>query len=238
MSKEQNKCCGKCVKYNEGYPCWNTLCKCHKETKLLECNCQYEEGHSFECPLYKPTPNPLETKLPKERCEFCSGKGWTLDKWAKCPKCSGSGLSPQKEEPKCVCGCQDRNKVFSKDKIWDKNCIYFHQKEEPKESFEERTAKKLDNDILDKICEEPKEWEVEFEVLFEELDEQFFPTGKNKLKTFISKVESKAKQETIAKVREMIEEECEKICGKEQKYRSNGCMHLTTLQILDKLKGI
>lgn len=83
-----------------------------KETK---CNCQYEEGHSFECPLYRPTPNPLE---------------------------------------------------------------------EPKESFEERTAKKLDNDILSKISEEPKEWE-------EWTIDSNSPTEKE-FKQFISQVESKA----------------------------------------------
>ena len=30
-------------------------------------------------------------KAKKIRCKFCSGKGWTLDYWAICGKCNGSG---------------------------------------------------------------------------------------------------------------------------------------------------
>lgn len=31
------------------------------------------------------------SKIVKERCKFCSGKGWTFEIWASCPKCCGYG---------------------------------------------------------------------------------------------------------------------------------------------------
>lgn len=45
----------------------------------------------------------LKHKSVKEECRFCSGKGWTLDKWATCPKCEGNG--------KVWCKVEEKNEI-------------------------------------------------------------------------------------------------------------------------------
>lgn len=162
MSKEQNKCCEKCIWYQMNRCYLNGNCSCHKEPKLPECK------HSNEW-------------LRDGNCVLCS-KRWNKD-------------SPQKEEPK--------------------------------ESFEERTAKKLDNDILDKICEEPKEWE-------EWTIDNNSPTEKE-FKKFISKVESKAKQEVISLCLEKLKD----ICNKSKTERGLAqALSNYIITLSDKLKGI
>lgn len=52
----------------------------------------------------------------EEVCKFCSGRGWTLDKWTTCPKCNGTGKikTIKHTNPECPCYMLDKQSGVSK----------------------------------------------------------------------------------------------------------------------------
>lgn len=103
-----------------------------------------------------------------------------------------------KEQNKCKCICN-----FCQNGNHDYHSSCFKQTQETKLPEEKEFCSRCKKHFMKCFCdspqkEEPKEWE-------EWTIDNNSPTEKE-FKQFISKVESKAKQETIAKVREMVEE--------------------------------